>query len=125
MSAVSVPVNNATVVANDNVVVTVKWTDGSLATLVYTALGHMGLPKERIEIYADGSSMVIDDFKNLELYGFRERSTRLKKQDKGHYQQLVEISKFLKKEKTNIISFQECVKAMRMVFEVEKLVKSS
>ena len=123
VNATSIPVNNATVVANDNVVVTVKWTDGSLATLVYTALGHEGLPKERIEIYADGSSMVIDDFKNMELYGFREGSIRLKRQDKGHYQQLMEISRFLRGEKSNIISFEECVKAMRMAFEAERLTR--
>ncbi len=124
ISAMSIPVNNATVVANDNVIATVKWTDGSLTTLLYTALGHRDLPKERIEIYANGSSIVIDDFQNMELYGFRERNIRLRKQDKGHYRQLMEISKFLKREKTNIISFQECVKAMRMTFEAEKLIKS-
>jgi len=119
----SVPVNDTTVVANDNVTVTVGWADGSLSTLVYTALGHMGLPKERIEIFADGSSMVIDDFKNMELHGFRERSTRLKKQDKGHYQQRKELTRFLKGQKSNIISFEECVKAMKITLEVEKLIK--
>jgi len=123
ISALSIPINNATVVANDNVIATVKWTDGSLTTLLYTALGHRDLPKERIEIYANGSSIVIDDFKNMELYGFGERNMRLRKQDKGHYRQLVEISKFLKREKTNIISFQECVKAMKMAFEAERLTK--
>ncbi|UCE10723.1 MAG: Gfo/Idh/MocA family oxidoreductase, partial [Candidatus Thorarchaeota archaeon] len=122
-SVMSIPVNNAIVVANDNVVVTMRWTDGSLATLVYTALGHRGLPKERIEIYANGSSIVIDDFKNMELYGFGERSIRLKKKDKGHYQQLVELSRFLRGEKADIISFQESVKAMRMAFEAEKLTR--
>ncbi|MGQ9460601.1 MAG: bi-domain-containing oxidoreductase [Candidatus Bathyarchaeaceae archaeon] len=125
ISAVSIPVNNATVVANDNLVVAVKWTDGSLTALLYTALGHGDLPKERIEIYANGSSMVIDDFKNMELYGFREKNVRLKRQDKGHYQQLLEISRFLKGEKANVISFQECEKAMRMTFEAEKLIKET
>ncbi len=124
ISAMSIPVNNATVVANDNVIATVKWTGGSLTTLLYTALGHIDLPKERIEIYANGSSIIIDDFQSMGLYGFRERNIRLRKQDKGHYRQLMEISKFLKREKTNIISFQECVKAMRMTFETEKLIKS-
>ena len=122
MSAVSIPVNNATVVADDNVVVTVKWADGSLATLVYTALGHVGLPKERIEIYADGSSMVIDDFKSMELYGLNEKNIRMK-QDKGHYQELIELARFLKGEKSNIISFQECVKAMKITFGVQKLLR--
>jgi predicted dehydrogenase/threonine dehydrogenase-like Zn-dependent dehydrogenase len=119
----SVPVNDTSVVADDNVTVTVRWVDGSLSTLVYTALGHGDLPKERIEIFAGGSSVVIDDFKHMDLYGFRERSIRLKKQDKGHYQQLVELARFLRGEKANIISFQECVNAMRMAFEVERLIK--
>jgi len=123
VGAVSIPMNNATVVANDNVVVTVKWVDGSLSTLIYTALGHRDLPKERIEIYANGSGIVIDDFRNMELYGFRQRSVRLKKQDKGHYQQLVEICRFLRGEKANVIPFQECEKAMRMAFEAEKLTR--
>jgi len=121
MNATGIPVNDATVVANDNVVVTVKWTDGSLATLIYTALGHMDLPKERIEIYAGGSSIVIDDFKNMELFGFGERSVRLKKQDKGHHQQLEELARFLKGGRSNIISLGECVEAMGMAFEAEKL----
>ena len=123
IKVMSIPVNNAIVVANDNVVVTVKWADGSLTTLTYTALGHGDLPKERIEIFASGSSMVVDDFKDMDLYGFGERSIRLRKQDKGHYQQLVEISRFLRGEKAKIISFEESVKAMRMAFKAEKSMK--
>jgi predicted dehydrogenase len=123
MSAVSIPVNDATVVANDNLVVTVKWTDDSLTTLLYTALGHGDLPKERIEIYANGSCMVIDDFKNMELHGFRERNIRLKRRDKGHYRQLVELARFLRGEKSNMISFEESVKAMKVAFEADRLTR--
>jgi len=61
---------------------------------------------------------------NLELYEFREKSIKLKKKDKGHYQQLVEISRFLRKEKANVISFQKCIKAMRMTFKIERLLKN-
>jgi len=121
--ALGIPVNDTTVVANDNVAGAVKWADGSLATLTYTALGHGDLPKERIEIFADGSSIVIDDFKDMHLYGFGARDIRLKKQDKGHNQQLTEICRFLRGEKSNTISFEDCVKAMRMAFETEKLTR--
>jgi len=122
--ALGIPVNNTTVISNDNVVGTMKWADGSLATLTYTALGHSDLPKERIEIYADTSSIVIDDFKNMELYGFKGKGIRMKRQDKGHYQELVELAKLLKNEKSNIVSFQECVKAMKITFKIEKLLKN-
>ena len=121
--ALGIPVDDTTVVANDNVVGTIKWADGSLTTLTYTALGHGDLPKERIEIYADKSSIVIDDFKNMELYGFKGKSIRMKRQDKGHHQELIELGKFLKNEESNIVSFQECVKAMKIAFEAEKLMK--
>ena len=67
--------------------------------------------------------MVIDDFKSMELYGFRERSIRLKKQDKGHRQQLIELARFLRGQKSNLISFQKCVKAMRITFEAKKQVR--
>ena len=123
VSVMSIPVNNSTVVARDNIVVTVRWADRSLSTLVYTALGHGNLPKERIEIHVDGSSIVIDDFKSMQLYGFRERSIRLKKQHKGHHQQLVELARFLRGKKTNVISFEQCVKAMRLAFEAERLTR--
>lgn len=118
-----VPVNNTTVVANDNVVVTMRWKDGSLTMLTYTSLGHMDLSKERIEIFADKSSIIIDDFKEMKLYGFQERSIKLKKQDKGHYGELTELAKFLKGEKSNIISFQECVKAMKITFGIQKIMR--
>jgi len=121
--ALGIPLNETTVIANDNVVGTIKWADGSLTTLTYAALGHRDLPKERIEIYAERSSIVVDDFKNMELYGFKGKSIRMKRQDKGHHQELVELGKFLKNEESNIVSFQECVKAMKIAFEAEKLIK--
>ena len=123
IKVMSIPVNNGTVVASDNLVASVRWADGSLSILVYTALGHGDLPKERIEIFAGGSSMVIGDFKDMDLYGFGEKNIRLEKQDKGHHQQLVELARFLRGQKSNIISFEECVKAMRITFDVEKLTR--
>jgi len=121
----TVPVNNSTVVVNDNVAITMRWKDGSLAVLTYTSLGHADLPKERIEIFADGSSIVIDNFREMRLFGFKERGVRLKREDKGHCQQLVELAIFLKGEKSNIVSFQECIKAMKITFKVWNMMRSS
>jgi predicted dehydrogenase/threonine dehydrogenase-like Zn-dependent dehydrogenase len=123
--AVSViPVNNATVVANDNVAITIRWKDGSLAVLTYISLGHAELPKERIEMFAGGSNIVIDDFREMRLYGFQERNVKLKKQDKGYYQELLELAKYLKGEKSSIISFSECVDVTKLTFKVEELIRN-
>ncbi len=123
MNVTSIPVNESTVVAQDNLVATIRWADGSLTTLTYTALGHADLPKERIEIFGDGSSVVIDDFKEMKLHGFEEKNVKLREQDKGHSRELIELSKFLRGQQSNIISFSDSVKAMEITFEVEKLVK--
>jgi predicted dehydrogenase len=68
----------------DSVATTVTYGDGSLATVLYAGHGHPGFPKERVEVFAGGQAMVLDDFSRLEVRGpagrVRQRSTG----DKGH-----------------------------------------
>jgi len=61
----------------------VKFSDGSLGTLIYTGLGDPQYPKERIEIFAGGGVIIIDDFKSVEFSGARGKSMK-GAQDKGH-----------------------------------------
>ncbi len=57
------------IVAEDSVVITIQYADGSLATIQYLAEGHKDLPKERCEVFADGKSAVMDDFRTTKFYG--------------------------------------------------------
>jgi predicted dehydrogenase len=51
---------------NDNFAATIAYQDGSVANLVYTALGpKTGMAKERIEVFCDGDAFIVDDFKKL------------------------------------------------------------
>ena len=50
---------------SDDVTLTLRFADGSLATVAYTALGDMAFGKERIEAYAGGAVFTIDDFRTL------------------------------------------------------------
>jgi polar amino acid transport system substrate-binding protein len=68
----------------DDVSVVVKYNDGSVGTLIYTALGSVEFSKERIEIYAGGGVGVIDDFLALSLYRLPGKSRKLRIADKGH-----------------------------------------
>ncbi len=105
------PANNVNVVAEDNAVITIKYNNGSIAVLTYVAIGDHALSKERIEIFADQSSIVIDDFKLMDLYGYEEKNISLPDQDKGHYNQLVEFLKKLKGQESNLLSIEEGIKA--------------
>lgn len=63
----------------------VSFPDGSRATILYASQGSPELPKERIEVFGGGRSLVLDDFAALEVYGVRgRRKTRLRAPDKGH-----------------------------------------
>jgi len=60
-------------VADDSVVVTLTYADGSLATIQYLAHGSSRLPKERIEVCADGVTAVLDDFRQTTFHGSQAR----------------------------------------------------
>ena len=108
--------------ADDNFVATVKYENGSLAVLTYVALGNNFLPKERIEIFSGGSSIIIDDFDRMELYGFSEKHVNLKKKDKGHYNQLVEFSNMVKGRSSSCLTFSEAVKATDITLKVVDII---
>jgi predicted dehydrogenase/threonine dehydrogenase-like Zn-dependent dehydrogenase len=74
----------------EDVTVAIRFSDGSLCTLVYTALGDPAYSKERIECYAGGTVATIDNFRTLEIVAngsVRRQSSRLR-QDKGHHGEL-------------------------------------
>jgi polar amino acid transport system substrate-binding protein len=120
VDAKTVPINNKTVYAKDNLVANIRWIDGSITTLTYTSLGHPDLPKEYVEMYADGSTILIDDFKEMRMYGFGEKSVKLKKQDKGHRNQLIEFTNLLRGKPSKAISFADIIKSTKLTFEVDK-----
>jgi predicted dehydrogenase/threonine dehydrogenase-like Zn-dependent dehydrogenase len=47
--------------------VSLRFADGSLATIAYTALGDASASKERIEAYAGGSVGLLEDFRGLSI----------------------------------------------------------
>ena len=70
--------------ADDNVLVTPEFEDGSRGSVTYSALGADRMPKELVEITGSGRSAVIDNFRRVALYGGTHVSTHRGRQDKGH-----------------------------------------
>jgi predicted dehydrogenase/threonine dehydrogenase-like Zn-dependent dehydrogenase len=69
----------------DNFTAQMRFDDGSVCQLLFTAVGSSQLSKERMELHYDGKTIVMDDFLTLTGYGlpssFNEKVTT---QDKGH-----------------------------------------
>jgi predicted dehydrogenase/threonine dehydrogenase-like Zn-dependent dehydrogenase len=82
--AESITSRNQEMVDEDNVFITLRFSDGSNGSIAYLSEGDRSLPKERVEIFCEGKSFVLDDFRSATSYqGGREESTKPRQQDKG------------------------------------------
>lgn len=73
----------------DNVSVQLTFADGSQASIIYTSAGAKSLPKERIEVFGNGSAAVIDNWQNLDLHAPNGRNiTKGFNAQKGHAEEL-------------------------------------
>lgn len=71
-------------VRDDKVSMTLTFSDGSVATILYLANGHRGFPKERVEVIVAGRMLQLDNFLKLKAWGWSGFSKmNLWKQDKG------------------------------------------
>ena len=70
----------------DNLTATLEFSDGSLATIVYTSKGDTAFSKELIEAYAGGTVIVIDNFRSIKIVSNgKEKKSRVERiQNKGH-----------------------------------------
>jgi polar amino acid transport system substrate-binding protein len=119
VSVASTDINSSTTVARDNFVATLKYPEGSVASLVYSSLGTRSMDRERMEVFAGGHAFVLEDFKRLCVYGPEKDDIRLRTQDKGHSRELEEVFNMLASRPSSLITFEEGVEAMKTTFEVD------
>lgn len=68
----------------DSVSISLKFEDGSMGVVNYLANGSKAFPKERLEVYADGRVLQLDNFRKLQGFGWPDFSKmNLWRQDKG------------------------------------------
>jgi len=113
---------NGTQFAADNVAVTLKFADGSVANLLYLANGDRSIPKEFFEVFCQGAIARLDDFRTLEL----ARNGKVQKfkslQDKGHRRELQLTIEAVRVGKPSPISFEELIEVTEATFLVEQAV---
>lgn len=69
---------------DDKISLTLEFADGSIATIHYLANGNKSFPKERVEVFAAGRVLQLDNFLKLRGWGWKGFSKlSLWRQDKG------------------------------------------
>jgi predicted dehydrogenase/threonine dehydrogenase-like Zn-dependent dehydrogenase len=97
--------------AQDNLLVTVEFENGSLGTVTYVANGDKKFSKEVIEVFGGGLSARLEDFRVLNVkrgVGGLKRTARLR-QDKGHKAEWQALAAYLTGKGPHPMPFDEVV----------------
>ncbi|KPA16944.1 dehydrogenase [Candidatus Magnetomorum sp. HK-1] len=78
---------------NDTLSIQMTFDNGCIGNIHYFSNGHRRFPKERLEIFAEGNIIQLDNFKSIKCYGkLKIKNSFPYRQDKGHS---AEISEFV------------------------------
>ena len=76
--------SDAVEVSEDKAAIILGFADGSFGTIHYLANGGAAFPKERIEVFAAGGTLQLDNFLKLKGFGWKGfKKQNLMRQDKG------------------------------------------
>lgn len=104
----------------DNFVATLTYADGSVANLVYTALGSKDYPKERLQIYCEGRVLSLEDYRETTIHGARVKNSKTARAEKGHREELGEFARVVQEGGEWPIPLWQQVQATRVSFAVER-----
>ena len=104
----------------DNIAVTLKFADGSVANLLYLANGDRSIAKEFFEVFCQGAIARLQDFRTLELARNGEIQKFKSVQDKGHRRELELTIEAIRSGKPSPIAFAELVEVTETTFLVQQ-----
>ena len=107
----------------DNASILLKYANGSSAVINYFANGNKAYSKERLEIHSQGRSLVLDNWKTLEGYGFKGFSRLKSRQDKGHKKQFELLIDRIKSGGAPIIPNEDIINTTKASFAAIRSLK--
>ena len=122
VSASGVRAARRDVLPTDNFTATIRYAEGSVCTLLYTAQGGRELPKEGLEVHGDGRSFLLDDYRQLRSFGAK-LDMRTRTQEKGHLEELVAFHQAITGSLDCRILWDEAVEVTRTALEVDRQIR--
>ena len=117
--------DNKSSVNNDNVVIVMKFSDGSVGNLTYSASGDKAYSREALEIFFDGKTIFSKDFRISELHGNGKKIVfKTRAQEMGYLEELNHFLSGVAGKETLIVSPEEMFATMETVFAIERSLSS-
>ena len=103
----------------DTATIQLSFADGSVGTIHYFANGSKSFPKERLEVFASGRVLQLDNFRKLRGFGFSGFSSmRLWRQDKGQKACTAAFVRAIELGSPSPIPFDEIAEVTRLTIEL-------
>lgn len=116
--------NPAVTITEDKATITLGFEDGSFGTILYLANGSSAFPKERVEVFAAGRVLQLDNFRKLKGYGWPGFSKmNLWRQDKGQRQCASAFLSAIEKASESIIPYGEIIEVAEVSLEVADILR--
>jgi polar amino acid transport system substrate-binding protein len=96
-----------------NFSVNIEFEKGSIANLIYTTLGSLSLPKERIEIFYGGCAIIIDDFKAITILNKKRYRKKFSHAQKGLHEELTCFVSYLRTGESAVPTVDDGIRATR------------
>lgn len=110
----------------DNASILLKYENGSTGIINYFSNGSKTYSKERVEVYSQERTLILDNFRKLEGFGFKGFTSLKTRLDKGHKMQFEKLLKSLTEYKDALIPFDEIINTTKASFAaIESLKKQS
>lgn len=102
----------------DTLTLQLHFADGSIGTIHYFSNGSKSFPKERLEVFAEGRVLQLDNFRRLTGYGWPGfRTMNLWRQDKGHQACVRAFIEAVEGKGAPPIPFHELIEVSRIAIE--------
>ena len=110
---------------NDTLTVSLAYGNGSIGTICYFANGDTSLPKERVEVYVQGCTAVIEDFKSLSIHaGGKKTIKKLLSQDKGQKNEVKAFLEVIRSGSGDTIPFNEIFSTSLVTFKIIESIRT-
>jgi predicted dehydrogenase/threonine dehydrogenase-like Zn-dependent dehydrogenase len=105
----------------DTVSIQLSFADGSVGTVHYFANGSKAFPKERLEVFAAGRVLQLDNYRKLTGFGWPGfTKMNLWRQDKGQKACAAAFVQAVAKGASSPIPFEEIIEVARVSIEIEE-----
>ena len=112
-------------ITEDKAAITLGFADGSFGTIHYLANGAASFPKERVEVFAAGRVLQLNNFRRLQGFGWPGfRKMNLWRQDKGNKACAAAFVDAIREGKVVPIPFSELTEVTRVSFEIVEALKA-